>query len=278
MSSVIFVKIFKEVFEALRTLGLTEYEARAYVSLVEKGVQTAGDVSEYAEIPHSKTYEILSRIEKRGLIQVQNGRPRVYNALPSKMMLEKLERTLKATLEKEFSEEKATLENAFKQRMAELSEAGRRASDVLGNLWGKGSKLEPSEDIVWRITGVENINQQIDTLLQSGKSEVLLMLPRGSLSLVERQVGAISSRGVNVELLVHNVTESVRRLLPHCKVFCVQQAPPARCGIVLVDGKNAMFISEDYGTGFKTSSKSLVTVLSNFYQHEREEASKVGKS
>ena len=139
-------------------------------------------MGEYAEIPHSKTYEVLTRLRKRGLIQLQSGRPQVFKALPTKETLDRLERALKNALEKEFLEKKSALEIDFKQRVEETSEAGKRASDVLGNLWGKSSKLEPSEDIVWTITGVENINQQMEVILQSGKGEVLLMLPEDNLS------------------------------------------------------------------------------------------------
>jgi len=43
----------------LRELGLTEYETRAYLSLLEKGATTASKVSEHANVPYSKNYDTL---------------------------------------------------------------------------------------------------------------------------------------------------------------------------------------------------------------------------
>ncbi|MFQ6076662.1 MAG: helix-turn-helix domain-containing protein, partial [Candidatus Bathyarchaeia archaeon] len=40
------------VLETLRTLGLAQYEAKAYLCLVENGLSNAGDISKLAEIPY----------------------------------------------------------------------------------------------------------------------------------------------------------------------------------------------------------------------------------
>jgi sugar-specific transcriptional regulator TrmB len=48
----------------LRELGLTEYETRAYLSLLEKGATTASKVSEHANVPYSKNYDTLIIIVK----------------------------------------------------------------------------------------------------------------------------------------------------------------------------------------------------------------------
>lgn len=76
-----------EVRQALKTLELTDYEARAYVCLVRKGLLNAGDLSELAEIPHSKIYEVLARLEKRGIVNrevIESRPPRVEYSLTSK--------------------------------------------------------------------------------------------------------------------------------------------------------------------------------------------------
>jgi sugar-specific transcriptional regulator TrmB len=75
------VKKNNGIQKALETLGLTEYEAKAYVSLVEKGISTAGDLSALSEIPHSKIYEVLMRLEKRKFVETQKGRPILFKAV-----------------------------------------------------------------------------------------------------------------------------------------------------------------------------------------------------
>jgi len=62
----------------LRDMGLTEYEIRAYLYLLSSGLSTASQLSENANIPYSKVYEILNSLERKGWIRSQENRPRLY--------------------------------------------------------------------------------------------------------------------------------------------------------------------------------------------------------
>jgi len=78
------VSVSHEAKRALRELGLTDYEARAYLSLLEKVGMTAGQLSEAADLPYSKIYETLNALEKKGWIKIERGRPsRYYPKSPS---------------------------------------------------------------------------------------------------------------------------------------------------------------------------------------------------
>ncbi len=92
--------ISEEAKRTLHELGLTEYETRAYLTLIEEGTLTAGHVSEMAEIPYSKIYETLNSLEKKGWIEVERGRPSKYYPKSPTEALEaaklRFENTLKA--------------------------------------------------------------------------------------------------------------------------------------------------------------------------------------
>ena len=64
----------------LRELGLTTYESAVYLSLVEKGVMTASEVSQDAGVPFSKVYEVLNGLDRKGWVDVERGRPSRYFA------------------------------------------------------------------------------------------------------------------------------------------------------------------------------------------------------
>lgn len=64
----------------LRKLGLTNYEAKAYITLIERGPMTAGALSKAAGIPYSKIYDVLSRLEGKGWIIIERGKPNKYKA------------------------------------------------------------------------------------------------------------------------------------------------------------------------------------------------------
>ena len=60
---------------AFHKLGLTDYEMRSYLALLEHGEMTANQISEVADVPYSKIYEVLESLEKKGWIGSEGGRP-----------------------------------------------------------------------------------------------------------------------------------------------------------------------------------------------------------
>lgn len=73
--------------KVLRELGLTNYEARAYLALLAKGVLTASQVSEHSRVSYSKVYETLTSLARKGWIETEHGRPsRYYPKAPSEAM------------------------------------------------------------------------------------------------------------------------------------------------------------------------------------------------
>lgn len=75
----------EEAVDALDSLGLTEYEARCFVALTRLSKGTAKEVSRVADVPRSRVYDTVERLEKRGLVEVQQSEPREYKAVPIEM-------------------------------------------------------------------------------------------------------------------------------------------------------------------------------------------------
>ncbi|MCS7132516.1 MAG: hypothetical protein N3F65_01670 [Nitrososphaeria archaeon] len=83
------------VIEALKKLGLTDYEARAYVAVVELGEAEASEVAMRSGVPRTRIYDVLSRLENRGFIQrIRGARPAVYAAIHPERGLEPLKNQL----------------------------------------------------------------------------------------------------------------------------------------------------------------------------------------
>jgi sugar-specific transcriptional regulator TrmB len=71
-----------EMISALKTLGLTEYEAKAYQALLRSEQQTAYQVSAVSGVPRARVYEILQRLVNQSLAGKTGGEPIRYSALP----------------------------------------------------------------------------------------------------------------------------------------------------------------------------------------------------
>lgn len=267
----------KIVQEALETLGLTEYEAKAYINLIEKGTTNAGDLSASSEIPHSKIYEVLIRLEKKKIIETQKGRPILFKAVQPTKALETIERQLKSLIENEFNEKKAALENSYKNRLAEIDEAKKIVTEELETRYETKETAEPSEDIVWSIQGKTNLNTQAKDIILYAANEVRLRLPHDDFTEFEGAIKAACQKGVKIQLLVHQLTSSASQLEKTAEIYIEETHTPTNYGIIIADNKKGMFISENYAHGFKTAGKSILMVLTHFYDHELEESIKINQ-
>ena len=70
----------ERVRRALQDLGLTEYEIRTYLALVERGPLTASELSEAKLVPYSKVYEVVGSLSEKGFVETLPGRPARYAA------------------------------------------------------------------------------------------------------------------------------------------------------------------------------------------------------
>jgi len=77
----------EDVVGELVFLGLTEYEAKAYVALVGMGEGSARQISDASGVPRPRIYDILELLEKKGFVEVGQGSPMLFRALdPEKLM------------------------------------------------------------------------------------------------------------------------------------------------------------------------------------------------
>ncbi len=78
------------MFEKLRTLGLTKYEADVYISLMRLGSADASAIASVSGVPLGRMYSILNDLHEKKIIRVQETRPRKYAAVESSMAMKYL--------------------------------------------------------------------------------------------------------------------------------------------------------------------------------------------
>jgi sugar-specific transcriptional regulator TrmB len=87
----------REAVEALRTLGLSNYEAQVFVALQQLGSGTAQEVSELSEVPRSQVYGAADNLADRGLVEIVQSSPKAYRPVDLStartLLTERLERT-----------------------------------------------------------------------------------------------------------------------------------------------------------------------------------------
>lgn len=69
---------FKDLVEKMTSLGFSNYEARAYISLCKRHPSTGYELAKSSGIPPSKIYEVLGKLLERSMISQLAGKPIKY--------------------------------------------------------------------------------------------------------------------------------------------------------------------------------------------------------
>ena len=103
--------ITQERLEKMQEYGLTEYEARTYLALLDLGVATARDIANLSRVPRTKIYSVLDDLHAKSLAEIIPERPKKYEVVPFDRYLKTFERDYQAKLKK-IEEDKQMLSTA----------------------------------------------------------------------------------------------------------------------------------------------------------------------
>ncbi|MBR9703041.1 TrmB family transcriptional regulator, partial [Candidatus Woesearchaeota archaeon] len=78
-----------------RYFGLNLYEVKIWAALLSRGVSTAGELSDIANVPRSRSYDILESLEKKGFIVMKIGKPIKYIAVPPEEVVERVKKNVR---------------------------------------------------------------------------------------------------------------------------------------------------------------------------------------
>ena len=79
-----------DAVKLLQDLGLTSYEARAYVAVLGQPDGAPSAVASAARVPRQRVYDILERLLARGFVVRTSGRRVTYRAVPPEAVLARL--------------------------------------------------------------------------------------------------------------------------------------------------------------------------------------------
>ena len=83
----------------LTSLGLSENEAKTYLTLLAKSSMTVGEIAQISGVPRPKLYEIITKLIAKGLCTQKRGKVKRYRAVDPNIVTEKLINDYQAQLE-----------------------------------------------------------------------------------------------------------------------------------------------------------------------------------
>ena len=172
------MQVYSETIKKTRLFGLNTYEAKIWVALLSRGVSTAGELSDIANVPRSRSYDVLESLEKKGFVVMKLGKPIKYLAVPPKGVLENI---------------KKNVEQSVESYLSDINGPGfNKLIESLQNIHNKNSA--GGQDIIAVIKGRDNINKHLSYILSRAKRQIYFSAERPHQSTLE-VLGKAKERG-----------------------------------------------------------------------------------
>lgn len=86
-----------QLISALKDLGLSEYEAKALVTLVNRGDLSAKEIATFSNIPRTSVYDVMNSLLNKGLVESYD-KPLKFKAMDYKELINNLTSRVKKNL------------------------------------------------------------------------------------------------------------------------------------------------------------------------------------
>ena len=218
----------REASTVLQSLGLSAYEARAYIALVAHGYGNAETISETSGIPRTSAYKVLSSLCNKGYAISTRGRPMIFKP-----------------------EAPEKVKNDVLLRVSSVFDDLQVLHEVLMD------KGEPQ--LVYTIQGKQRVLRKIAELLDTAAHTFIISTPTLSVvrETLNKRIGAAVKRGVQATV----ITEPNQRV--PAGVTVVRKRGLIATDII-ADGERALIASPDLNACGYTDNASLAKHLENF--------------
>jgi sugar-specific transcriptional regulator TrmB len=215
----------EETKTALHEMGINAYEIDTYLALLEGGQMTAMEISQQANVPYSKMYEVLNELKEKGWIKSSETRPFKYYPVPPI----EATRLTKLRLEDKY----AGWENTV--------------ADTLQPLYEKRELVERPDMLILR--GQQAVLNKVKEVLNKSAVEVVIAAPEFAkplLAMAEPLLGNGLKKTVKVKLMAAGSKEDWVFLKNFTGLGELRIRDHMFGGGIIADGKEAMlFLGED---------------------------------
>ncbi|MCD6301015.1 MAG: TrmB family transcriptional regulator, partial [Staphylothermus sp.] len=155
----------EELINKLKELGLTTYEAKAYVALVVRGEATASEICDLSGIPYTRIYDVLASLVNKGMVVSIPRRPMKYKAIDPRRVLE----NLRENIVNEYKRKIETIERIMQELLSELVPLYEKRSQNL------------RESILF-LRGRRTINDMIMSLYENSRERIVCVMTYNTLT------------------------------------------------------------------------------------------------
>jgi len=224
----------KEFLTKLRDFGLNSYESKLWTALLSRGSSTAGELSDIAGVPRSRSYDVLESLEKKGFIIMKLGKPIKYVAVPPEEVIDRIKKKINEKTQTHLD----IIEKLSQDKM--MTE--------LNSLYSQGLDLLEPTDLTGSVKGRGNIYNHMITMIKNAEKSIILAttsegLVRKSKAL-KNVLTKAKQKGVKIKIIapLNKETKTITKDLS--KIAEIKETS-VRTRLCLVDSKELLFMLSD---------------------------------
>ena len=256
--------IVKEEFlsKLRRYFSLNLYEVKIWTALLSRGVSTAGELSDIANVPRSRSYDVLESLEKKGFVVMKLGKPIKYLAVPPKEVLERVKKNV-------HDEAKEQIEKIEELKKTEIV-------NELNTLHTQGIELVEPSDLSGSLKGRHNLYNHLELTIRNAEESVSIMTT--SQGLMRKIEGfkptfeKLKKRGVKIRIAAPLTKETTNAVKDISGVAEIRHTDN-KARFIIVDGKEVVFMIMDdntvhptYDVGIWINSPFFESALEDLYE------------
>ena len=214
-----------------RYFDLNLYEVKIWTALLSRGTSTAGELSDIADVPRSRSYDVLESLEKKGFVIVKLGKPIKYLAVDPTEVVERVKKNVKKHAEE------------ASKRLDELKET--ELIQELKSLHSQGIDLVEPSDLSGSLRGRHNLYNHIElTIKNAEKTVTIVTTSQGLMRKVEGLkpvLEQLHKRGVKIRIGAP-LTEETKDAVKDIEGIAEVRNNKSKARFVVVDGKELIFM------------------------------------
>jgi HTH-type transcriptional regulator, sugar sensing transcriptional regulator len=218
----------------LRDFGLNSYESKLWAALLSRGISTAGELSDIANVPRSRSYDVLESLEKKGFILVKIGKPIKYIAVAPEEVLERVKKRITDNADKQ-----SKMLEQFKQ--SELL-------DELNLLHKTGIDLVDPSELSGALKGRGNIYSHMNSMIKNAEKSIVLHTTSAGITRkaeeLSRALKKAHEKGVKIRIAAP-ITKTNRASISELAKFADIRHTEEKSRFMVIDGKELAFMVMD---------------------------------
>jgi len=201
----------KNIIENMKKIGFTEYEVKAYMSLLEKHPLNGYGLSKVSGIPRSRIYDVLQNLEDKQIVFKQlDGESTVYFPLEPHLLVSKLENELHKIIEN------------VKTYTTELYEKNKNEQPMI------------------TIKGYDQIMNFIELIIGQAKRRIALSIWDKEMELIINPIKDAINRNVSVRGIYFGEELPIEQLVLHRRIDRYLKEKKERYISVIIDNEQVV--------------------------------------